>query len=245
MYFFERVKNIKPGIFIEMGPGSGEISEILLDLGWSGCGIDLQQKAINQLSERFSGAISQGKYQAICGDFNNLPTQKVDLIISNQVMEHLTEEEERKFLTQSRAMLKKTGLFMAIVPSSMKYWSIEDEVVGHHRRYEQGYMEEKLDLADFQLKHSCGLTYPLSNLLFPISSYLIKKNESYKLEKSKWEQTMESGIRHVPFKTHFPEWLNLILNSHTMTPFHLVQKLFGKNKNALNIFYEASIGKLD
>ena len=37
MYLRERLENIKPGRFIEIGPGSGEISGLLLDLGWTGC----------------------------------------------------------------------------------------------------------------------------------------------------------------------------------------------------------------
>lgn len=245
MYFYERVKKLNPGTFIEVGPGSGEISKILLDLGWSGSGIDLQPEVIERLSNRFSNEISRGKYIVHCGDFNNLPSNTVDLILSNQVMEHLTEGEEIIFLAQAKKMLKKSGLFIAIVPSSMKYWSIEDEVVGHYRRYESGYMEARLNFAGFRLNHSSGLTYPVSNLLFPISTYLIKKHESYKLEKSKEEQTVESGIRYVPFKTNFPKWLNIVLNSYVMTPFHFLQKIFGKNEKALNIYYEATISGLD
>ena len=36
MYLRERLRNIKPGRFIEIGPGSGEITRLLLELGWAG-----------------------------------------------------------------------------------------------------------------------------------------------------------------------------------------------------------------
>jgi hypothetical protein len=36
MYLRERLEKLEPGRFIEIGPGSGEISKLLLDLGWGG-----------------------------------------------------------------------------------------------------------------------------------------------------------------------------------------------------------------
>ena len=122
----------------------------------------------------------------------------------------------------------------------MEYWSIEDEIAGHLRRYERGYMEKYLSLTGFDLCHVAGITYPISNFLLPISSFLVKKNEIYKLKLSTAEQTVLSGIRFVPFKTHFPRWISALLNSYTHYPLHVIQKLFIK-KNTLALFYECTI----
>lgn len=241
LYLRDRLKKIPPGQFIEIGPGSGEISKLLLMLGWTGIGIDLQPKSVLHLEKVLSTPIANGKFSAINGDFNKITLQKVDLIISNQVMEHLSKEQEVIFLQRSLQLLKPNGKFIAIVPAAMKYWSIEDDVVGHHRRYERGYMENNLKSIGLKLDHVAGITFPVSNILFPISSHLIAKHESYKLKKSMQEQTVLSGIRQVPFKTHFPRWLNIALNSYSLYPLHLLQKIFSKNPNAMNLFYEASI----
>jgi hypothetical protein len=39
MYLRERIGNIAPGRFVEIGPGSGEVSALLLELGWGGVGL--------------------------------------------------------------------------------------------------------------------------------------------------------------------------------------------------------------
>ena len=36
IYLRERLENIKSGRFLEIGPGSGEICGLLLELGWRG-----------------------------------------------------------------------------------------------------------------------------------------------------------------------------------------------------------------
>ncbi len=36
MYLRERLRDINPGRFIEIGPGSGEVTSVLLELGWGG-----------------------------------------------------------------------------------------------------------------------------------------------------------------------------------------------------------------
>ena len=38
MYLNDRIKDAPPGKFVEIGPGSGEISKLLLMYGWTGIG---------------------------------------------------------------------------------------------------------------------------------------------------------------------------------------------------------------
>jgi 16S rRNA A1518/A1519 N6-dimethyltransferase RsmA/KsgA/DIM1 with predicted DNA glycosylase/AP lyase activity len=40
MYVQERIRLVAPGRFIEIGPGGGEITKLLLDHGWSGYSYD-------------------------------------------------------------------------------------------------------------------------------------------------------------------------------------------------------------
>lgn len=230
-----------PGKFVEIGPGSGEISKLLLMHGWTGIGIDLQSKAVDHLKNIFSRQIANGEFLAITGNFHEIFLEKVDLVISCNVMEHLSDDQEIKFLEKAHDILNPKGKFIAIVPSSMKFWSIEDEIAGHLRRYDRESLGEKLKTEGFNISHVAGITYPISNFLLPISSYLIKKNESYKLELSINEQTVLSGIRYVPYKTHFPWWVCIVLNSYILYPLHLLQKVFIKKINTLTLFYECTI----
>jgi hypothetical protein len=91
----------------------------------------------------------------------------------------------------------------------------------------------------WNLLHVAGLTYPISNLLLPVSSLLERKSESSKLAMSPLERTKESGRRQVKFKTHFPSVLGMLLNRVAMGPAHSLQKMFSKPEKALVIYFEA------
>ena len=84
-----------------------------------------------------------------------------------------------------------------------------------------------------------GLTFPLSNLLLPVSNFLVTRSEKHKLAYSALQRTEQSGRRTVKYKTYFPSVLGLLLNSVTMFPFHLIQKLLGGSSSALVSFFEA------
>lgn len=239
MYLRDRLRNYKPGSFIEIGPGAGDISNLLLSLGWTGTSYDLEPTTIDHLRTRFRQEIKAGRYAPVCEDF--LATQdktSVDLIISAQVIEHLSPTEEKRYFETALQRLTSTGILMLIVPSSKKYWSIEDEIAGHYRRYEPGDIEASIATFPLTVHKFAGRTYPVSNILFPLSVYLVTKHESHKRALTAKEQTMQSGIRSVPFKTTFPKWTSLILNSYCMYPLHLLQKLFSNRKTSLNYFYE-------
>jgi len=82
-----------------------------------------------------------------------------------------------------------------------------------------------------------GLTFPISNILLPISNFLVKKHEKSKLNLSLIERTKHSGNRNVFMKTRFPEFLKFILNEKILFPFHLLQKMF-HYKNSLTLYFE-------
>ena len=64
MYLHERLQRMRPGRFIEVGPGQGEVTRLLLDLGWSGESLDLEPLTIAALQERFAPEIAAGRYRA-------------------------------------------------------------------------------------------------------------------------------------------------------------------------------------
>jgi 16S rRNA A1518/A1519 N6-dimethyltransferase RsmA/KsgA/DIM1 with predicted DNA glycosylase/AP lyase activity len=73
MYLRERIRQIPPGHFIEIGPGSGEITRLLLDHRWSGRSYDLEAKTIVTLRERFAKEITEHRFTPINDDFLSLP----------------------------------------------------------------------------------------------------------------------------------------------------------------------------
>lgn len=240
MYLRERIDKIPPGEFIEIGPGSGEITRLLLELGWSGFSYDLEEKTITALQERFSKEIEQQRLTPINADFitANLD-KKVDLVISCMVMEHLDNDAQNDFMNSAENHLKSDGIMITLVPSSPAHWGIEDDIAGHYRRYTQQSIEALLSFNHWKLLHIAGLTFPLSNLLLPLSNFLVHKNERSKLSLSSQDRTKLSGRRKVKFKTYFPSIFGFLLNETSLFPIYLLQKLFVKSERALVLYFEA------
>jgi len=242
MYLKERLVNIKPGRFIEIGPGSGEISGLLLELGWGGVAYDLEPRTGDRLRDRFRIQISQGRFDARNEDFlqaDKSSLGRADLIISCMVMEHLTDDLENKFMKRSAELLTDDGLMLGLVPASEAHWGIEDDIAGHCRRYTRDTLRELAGSNGWKIRHCAGLTYPISNILLPVSNFLVRRAEKSKLEMSAIERTKASGIRDVRFKTKFPKILSLLLNEYVLLPFHWLQKAFSNSRNSLVLYFEA------
>jgi SAM-dependent methyltransferase len=242
MYLDERLSRLLPGRFIEVGPGSGEITEMLLRRGWTGCSYDLEARTIGRLQERFAAEVSERRFAAVNQDFlarAEREEDKADLVISCMVMEHLEAPMQSRFMQVAERALKPSGLMIGLVPGSPAHWGIEDDIAGHCRRYTRSSIQSLAAANRWSLQHLAGLTFPVSNFLLPISNFLVKKSESSKLVMSQLERTKESGRRQVKFKTHFPSVLGMVLNRVTMMPAHLVQKLFSRSEKALVLYFEA------
>ena len=243
MYLRERLERIPAGRFAEIGPGSGEITRLLLDMGWSGSAYDLGENTIADLKIRFAAEINAGRITVLNQDFLlSAPQKSADLVISCMVMEHLEDATQIQFLHAASRALKPEGRMIALVPSSPRHWGIEDDIAGHCRRYTR---QEVVQLArdnQWELQHMAGLTFPVSNLLLPVSNFLVRRGESQKLALSALERTKLSGRRQVKYKTHFPSMLGLLLNKYTLYPFHLLQKLFARSDRALVLLFEAAPG---
>lgn len=243
MYLSERLGHIKPGCFIEIGPGSGEITRLLLDLGWTGQSYDLEAVTIERLQMRFAKEIEQGLYSAVNADYLSQPLQlgSADLVISCMVMEHLEDASESAFMRKLSEILSPWGLMIGLVPGSPAHWGIEDDIAGHCRRYTRDKIQVLMAQSGWAIEHLAGLTYPVSNFLLPVSNFLVNRSEKSKLGLSAIERTKSSGRRNVKFKAHFPSLLGLILNWRVLWPLHLLQKIFKISDRALVIYFESRL----
>jgi hypothetical protein len=242
MYVQERIRMIAPGRFIEIGPGSGEITKLLLDHGWSGYSYDLEATTIEGLNARFTHEVATGRLQPINDNFLTAaqPTaEKVDLVISCMVMEHLEEVMQDTFMQTAAVRLLPAGLLVGLVPASLAHWGIEDDIAGHCRRYTRESIDQLTSSNGWKILHMAGLTFPVSNILLPVSNFLVNRSERSKLALSALDRTKLSGRRQVKFKTYFPSILGLFLNKVTLFPLHLLQKLCAKSERAIVLYFEA------
>jgi SAM-dependent methyltransferase len=243
LFLEERLRRLPAGKFVEIGPGAGDLTHLLLQRGWRGRSYDLDAKTIDALEKRFGAEIEAGRFTPIDGDYLSVtpkgPDDTVDLIISCMVLEHLDEEGQRAFMRNSAMWLRQGGTMITLVPGSPAHWGIEDDIAGHFRRYTRASIRELGADTGWNVIHMAGLTFPISNWLLPISNYLVNRSEGSKLMLSPLERTKESGRRNVFFKTSFPPVLALLINRITLFPLHLLQKFFAASEEALVIYFEA------
>lgn len=242
MYFRERLRALPHGRFIEIGAGQGIVSKTLLDLGWRGRAYELNRDALAAAAELNQAAVREGRYQLEARDWLDADTEPVDLVASCMVLEHLAEADEARYLERCRKALKRGGTGVLFVPGCPDFWGIEDEIAGHFRRYTFDSLRHSIEARGLRVRHLAGLTWPLSNLLFPLSEFLVRRAESARLALSPAERTRLSGNRDVAFKTRFPPPLGLVLNEVVLSPLHWLQKLNARNPRSLVIYAEFEEG---
>ena len=245
MFLSKKIASLSGKTFIEVGAGGGEITKILLAMGMSGTVFEISPQSVNTLKSRFSNEI--GKNIVILEEsFLEYSSEvKVDLIICSMVLEHLNSSDENLFILACKKLLTDKADLIILVPSNSRYWGIEDEVAGHYRRYNRNSLYNLIDKSSLEVKQIVGLTYPLSNLLLPISNYLVRKNEMEKINLTFQERTLVSGHRNVTLKTKFPWILKILLNRFSMYPFYLLQIIFKNSNKAMILLLHATNNKIN
>jgi SAM-dependent methyltransferase len=239
MYFKERLKGKKPGNFIEVGVGQGNLSKLLLEAGWKGTGYELNPESIQKALQVNRAAVARGQYEVKKSDWlKSRHKQKADLIVSSMVIEHLNPRDERRYFQKARGILKAGGTMALFVPACPDYWGEEDEIAGHYRRYTFQDLKTKAKESGLRLSNLSGLNYPISNWLYPLSEFLVSRAEGKNKKLKMAQRTRLSGNRDVPFKTHYPWFIGLVLNEMVLYPFHLLQKINAGNSRSMVIYAE-------
>ena len=149
---------------------------------------------------------------------------------------HLEAPLVEAYFRKAKSLLREGGKLVTLVPAGMFAWGVEDDVAGHVKRYERDCFKALVTQHGLRIDDLAGLTWPLSNMLLPVSNFLVKRSESRLHDKSMLERTVASGHREVKFKTTFPWWTRLLLNRVTMLPWHGLQ-LLGKDSTRALILY--------
>jgi SAM-dependent methyltransferase len=242
IYIKRRLRELARGRFVDAGTGEGLLSRLLLDMGWVGSGWDLNDGALAQARALTAEYIKDGRYELHHGDwFSAEGSGTADLIVSSMLLEHLDDEGQRRYFDRAAAELRTGGRALLLVPSSPRHWGVEDEVVGHVRRYTRDSLHELVESSGWEVEHLAGLTWPISNLLLRISNRLVSAAESDRLELDLQRRFIASGHRQVPWKTRFPKAMRLALNEWTMLPFHAAQVAGSGNENALVLYCECRV----
>ena len=229
--------------FLEVGCWPGSLSLRLCRKGWQGVGIDFSQDAIAQARVNLSPYIQDGRYRLIPGDLFaiDLGEEKFDVGLSMMVMEHVTNHVD--FVERIVSSINPGGHVIIGVPGRRDRWGIEDETVGHLRRYDRGDLQDTLTSAGLTDVTVWSVAVPVANLLFHFGNFFIRNSgEIQKVKQSAHEQTETSGIREIPWKTVFPSPFKLLLNRTTLYPLFVLQRLFYDSNLGLTMIACGKVG---
>jgi SAM-dependent methyltransferase len=213
--------------FCEIGPGVGELSAALCRRGMTGMGIELSAAAARLTRAACEDEIRSGRYKLIEADFATMadPGPDFDLALSLMVTEHI--KDDTAFVARMVQLVPPGGTVIIGVPARMDRWGIDDETVGHYRRYERAGLRSLLEGSGLENVDVRSIAVPVANLTYHLSNYLVRRaGEDRKLVLSPERKTESSGIREIPFKTTFPAAFQLVLNPIAMYPFFLLQRMF-------------------
>lgn len=212
--------------FVEVGCGDGSLAAKLCDRGYRGVGVDFAERALAVARDTAAAAIDRGSLELRRVDLVEDPAAIRDLgvfdvALSMMVMEHV--EDDALFLRRLTGLAAPGGHVVLGVPGRMDRWSIEDDQVGHVRRYERHELADRLAGAGLEDVVVWSVSVPVANLLHPLGTLLMKRASA---EGSRLEKTRVSGLRRIPLKTAFPPVFRWVLNRRVLSPLFLLQRLF-------------------
>src|SRR5205814_1310346 len=102
------------------------LSRMLLDLGWRGVGWDLNGEALEATGALTQEAIAEGRYELKVGNWLESTSRgDSDLVLSSMVLEHLDDDDERRYFARAGEALRPDGFAALLVPASPAHWGIE------------------------------------------------------------------------------------------------------------------------
>jgi SAM-dependent methyltransferase len=225
-YLFRRheiVKIVRPAkSFLEIGAGSLKLSLELLRFFHNGTLIDYN-KNTNTLFQGLPPS-SRTRLNLIISDFLDYNFQDTfDCIVACEVLEHVPQHLE--FIQKMFQLLSKNGQLVLSVPARKKYWSLDDEVVGHIRRYEKEEIMELLHENKFTNIEIISYGFPFVNIFRRLCILWAK---FYYDEKKQWNQEKQSQESGIIQTGRLANLTGILVNKYTFYPLCEFSTLFNK-----------------
>ncbi|MHA1884185.1 MAG: class I SAM-dependent methyltransferase [Promethearchaeota archaeon] len=169
---------ISPGIrckfdLIRENLDTDKIFNYAIDLGSSGNSVlfyldNLKHKSFLDIADLPLRQYTNGKKSSpLCGDLKNLPyrDETFDLVSALDVLEHI--KDDQKAVYELSRILKKSGMAIITVPHRRKFFTEQDRIIGHYRRYELGEIVNSFN--KFNL--NCVRTFGIYGQMMRISDF--------------------------------------------------------------------------
>jgi SAM-dependent methyltransferase len=162
-----------PGKFVEMGAGTGHMTRIFLEKGFSGACHDLGEDSRAMMRHN----LEEFPQMKVVDSLDELDKSSFDYLMAFEVLEHIQEDE--KVLAEWLSYLKPGGKFILSVPAHMKKFGKSDELVGHVRRYERHQVRQLLEKCGIGQIRIINYGYPITEFTRFVSNALVKNEKGY------------------------------------------------------------------
>lgn len=206
----------KPGFFMEMGAGTGYMTQRLLEQGYRGTAHDLSSESRNMMRARLAAYGEQAK---IVDDLIEVEPASADYLFAFEVLEHI--ENDQEVLIDWLQYLRPGGRVLVSVPAHQRKFGRSDELVGHVRRYERDQLNALLRAAGLIDVRMVNYGFPVTELTRTLSNRIVRGDRSYD-ELTPVERSMRSA-QVKPRQIHrMLGWIS----GNVVLPFCMIQRWF-------------------
>ena len=210
------IKHWQPGSFLETGIGTGTMTKMLLDRGYTGFGFDIAKENIQTASQ----VLEKDRHSIVLlSELNEATVSPVEYLFAFEVLEHI--ENDLKSLSDWSQYLVPGGKLLISVPARMKNYREDDQFVGHIRRYEKDTLKKLFTESGFENIEIISYGVPLLNVSRRIGA-MIHKSQTTEMESSMTRRSIESGVS----RSSGINALSSIVNQTTMQPWAWIQRFF-------------------
>ena len=134
--------------------------------------------------------IHKNRWYPICGDIAKLPLQDnaYDFVSALDVLEHVRNDELA--ISEISRILKKGGIAIITVPHLMKYYTSQDKLIGHYRRYEISQIISRLKKHDLKCIDMFGVYGQIMRIAYIQSVNPEKTEESLMNLRDRYEKNI-------------------------------------------------------
>jgi len=229
-----RIDGREVSTFLDVGSGSGYNAVQLGKCSMSGVGVEPSADSVELARLRASRAGLSDQVRFVAGNLDGVVRNcSHDLALLATVIEHVSDDVG--LLRDVRRHLRVGGWVIVTVPAGPDRWTLEDDLVGHLRRYSRESLESAMKSAGFSRNlriQSVG--FPLLNVTERLRNAVlacqVARDTSGKRtlgEGTELERTRESGRWNRRWFNTFPSIIAVAVNPVSMFPAHLLSRLSG------------------